>query len=454
MRFALLCVALVYVDARRKTKRAVFQRQPEEWETDAPKGEKSDWWKKLKDIPGYAEEDMDSNERAAAETWRSFGRDSCDGKGPESEPQWLVQETFKTTMSCEICQLAVHWTHKVAEDATAAGENRPLPLEEMVHDALHPDQLCKSHMFYSFEESYDKETGKMLREPPKDGEEWMMYVEKANLENTTQEDMNKECERIAISHGDELGDLIMNGRVHEDDEPLPEAQVRHLFCFSKKRARRGRMCEKEQLWTPSQMPDLRLSKLNKAAEQNTYFGTKFLNELKGRPEVLQTESGVMYKVTNDGDGPAPLQDSIVYVRYEMKAIDCKTQRNDNPCIGGTRIDLGSFMGGQLQDLMEGFREVLPLINQGGAVEVYLPYEKGYGSKAKQYGMSGPGDHGKIKKVGRGMVTVWNLHLSTVMAPPELEEDASSDATEEEMKEKVDADADPENRINPGNFAEM
>jgi hypothetical protein len=184
----------------------------------------------------------------------------------------------------------------------------------------------------------------------------------------------------------------------------------------------------------------------KAVNQNTYFGTNFLNELSTRPEVEKTESGLMYKVTSEGDGLPPYKDSLVYVRYEMKAIDCQTQRNDRPCVGCTVIDIGSFMGAQLMHLMEGFQEVLPMIGQGGSVEVYLPYEKGYGSKARVYGMSGAGENGKIKKVGKGMVTIWSLHLTSVLAPPEEPE-----ATEEKPAE---TDADNENRINPGQFAEM
>ncbi len=91
------------------------------------------------------------------------------------------------------------------------------------------------------------------------------------------------------------------------------------------------------------------------------------NTLNG---FTKTTSGVYYKISNPGSGNSITVDSIITVEYTRKLLDgvvYETTTSANPLIQ------------PLSGLIPAWREVVPLIKQGGSVRLITPYRQAYGN---------------------------------------------------------------------------
>ncbi|CAN5488509.1 FKBP-type peptidyl-prolyl cis-trans isomerase [soil metagenome] len=101
----------------------------------------------------------------------------------------------------------------------------------------------------------------------------------------------------------------------------------------------------------------------------------FLKENAEEEGVEVTESGLQYKVLEEGDGDTPDPDSVVNVEYTGTFIygeTFDTSRNtDNPA---------TFNAGEV---IAGFSEGLQLMQEGARYELYLPASLAYGTNPPQ-----------------------------------------------------------------------
>lgn len=112
----------------------------------------------------------------------------------------------------------------------------------------------------------------------------------------------------------------------------------------------------------------------KVAAENAEAGKKFLAEIKAKPGVTATESGLMYEVIKAGEGKKYTGDGSdnpqFKVRYEGRFIDGKKFDGDlqgQPATFGLKV-------------IPGFREALQLMPTGSLWRIYVPAELGYGDK--------------------------------------------------------------------------
>jgi len=112
-----------------------------------------------------------------------------------------------------------------------------------------------------------------------------------------------------------------------------------------------------------------------ACKEDNYADWKILNENKYAAEVVakadytQTESGLCYKIIHKGEIlKRPNKNSYVVVEYEGKLATGKV------------FDSGTYEG-YLSNTVTGWQEALTLINVGGSMAFFLPYDLGYGSTA-------------------------------------------------------------------------
>jgi FKBP-type peptidyl-prolyl cis-trans isomerase len=102
----------------------------------------------------------------------------------------------------------------------------------------------------------------------------------------------------------------------------------------------------------------------------------FLDAYAKKDGVTKRPSGLMYRVIKAGpDGGAqPKPDSEVTINYKGAFID------------GTEFDSSAANGGPvtfpLPQLIPGWVEALPLMKEGDAWEVVVPYQLGYGEKGR------------------------------------------------------------------------
>ena len=112
---------------------------------------------------------------------------------------------------------------------------------------------------------------------------------------------------------------------------------------------------------------------NKIAEMNRAKGAAFLADNKKQDGVIETASGLQYKITAAGDGVKPTAEDMVTVHYRGTTID------------GAEFD-SSFARGMpatfaLQSVIGGWTEGLQLIGQGGKATLYIPADLAYGDRS-------------------------------------------------------------------------
>ena len=101
-------------------------------------------------------------------------------------------------------------------------------------------------------------------------------------------------------------------------------------------------------------------------------GQEYLLENKKRPGVIETASGLQYKVIEAGKGPKPSANSRVSVYYTLRDISeriIETNANE--------VEPISFA---LSQVIPGWTEGLQLMQVGGKYRLFVPYELGYGAQ--------------------------------------------------------------------------
>jgi FKBP-type peptidyl-prolyl cis-trans isomerase len=116
-------------------------------------------------------------------------------------------------------------------------------------------------------------------------------------------------------------------------------------------------------------------KLAVIAAPNKEAGQKFLIENKKQPGVLETPSGLQYKVIKVGKGKTPTETDKVTVNYEGKLLD--------GTIFDSSFDRNKSETFSLNNLIKGWTEGLRLMKEGGSYELYVNSDLAYGDQGNQ-----------------------------------------------------------------------
>ena len=123
-------------------------------------------------------------------------------------------------------------------------------------------------------------------------------------------------------------------------------------------------------------------KVKNLEEQKT-----FLAENRSKEGVMETASGLQYKVLEEGTGDSPTPENTVVVQYEGTLID-------GTRFDGTYDELGNpgepaefVLGG----VIPGWTEGLQLMKEGAVYMFYIPSELAYGENPRPGGAIQPND---------------------------------------------------------------
>jgi len=110
-----------------------------------------------------------------------------------------------------------------------------------------------------------------------------------------------------------------------------------------------------------------------AIAANRKAGNIFLAENKKKKGVIESPTGLQYKVIKEGEGSKPAAGSNVTVHYEGKLVD------------GTVFD-SSHERGQpatlsLGQVIKGWQEAVPMMKTGSKWQIYVPSELAYGDRS-------------------------------------------------------------------------
>ena len=105
---------------------------------------------------------------------------------------------------------------------------------------------------------------------------------------------------------------------------------------------------------------------------NKEKGEKFLAANRRKAGVVETESGLQYKIIEPGNDVKPSPEDTVWVRYKGTHLD------------GTVFDQSAEDGDAvrftLKGVIAGWTEGLQLIGEGGHIELYVPADLAYGER--------------------------------------------------------------------------
>lgn len=117
------------------------------------------------------------------------------------------------------------------------------------------------------------------------------------------------------------------------------------------------------------------------AKKNQEAGEKFLAENKDKEGVQTLDSGLQYKVLEEGDGTSPSLNDTVVVNYKGTLLD------------GTEFDSNEEVEIPLIEgrLIKGWIEGIPLMETGATYKFWIPGDLAYGANPRPGGPIGPNE---------------------------------------------------------------
>ena len=118
----------------------------------------------------------------------------------------------------------------------------------------------------------------------------------------------------------------------------------------------------------------RLAAYRELADKNKNKSEKFLQENRAKDGIVALPSGVQYRVIESGSGEKPALDDTVTVHYRGITMD------------DVEFD-SSFARGkpetfQVDQVLKGWQEVLPLMKEGATWQIFVPPEMAFGLRGQ------------------------------------------------------------------------
>jgi len=186
-----------------------------------------------------------------------------------------------------------------------------------------------------------------------------------------------------VLEGQEVVDQIEENDTIQTVEIIRKGLKYSLFYNPSRRFRkayesRAKVVEKQRLKEEKRKAQDKVRLIEAKEQSPEDYKTYFFDLIKEMdPDVLQTESGLVYKVTSEGGGKMAKPGDKVSVHYVGKRLY------------GDKFDASRDRGKplefkyQVQRLIKGFDEGVGLVGEGGEITVYIPYYLGYGKRGKR-----------------------------------------------------------------------
>jgi FKBP-type peptidyl-prolyl cis-trans isomerase len=126
----------------------------------------------------------------------------------------------------------------------------------------------------------------------------------------------------------------------------------------------------------------RQARQQEAASGNIEEGTAFLEENAQNDDVMVTESGLQYRVIEEGSGDSPTAEDEVEVHYRGTLISGEEFDSSY-----SRDETASF---PLNRVIPGWTEGLQLMSEGATYEFYVPADLAYGNNPPPGSIIEPG----------------------------------------------------------------
>ncbi len=138
-----------------------------------------------------------------------------------------------------------------------------------------------------------------------------------------------------------------------------------------------------------------------SASANIEEGEAFLAENAERDDVMVTESGLQYRIIEEGDGESPTVESTVRVHYEGKLISGE--------VFDSSRERGEPVEFPLQGVIAGWTEGVQLMNEGATYEFFIP---AFGTDGQQLGYGNNPPQGS--PIPPGAVLIFEVELIEIL----------------------------------------
>ena len=126
----------------------------------------------------------------------------------------------------------------------------------------------------------------------------------------------------------------------------------------------------------------RLQQQEEEATEHIERGQAFLEENIQNPDVYETESGLQYRILEEGDGESPEADDVVRVHYEGKLLSDE--------VFDSSYERGQPATFPLNRVISGWTEGLQLMEEGAKYRFFIPSDLAYGNNPPQGSPIPPG----------------------------------------------------------------
>ena len=110
-----------------------------------------------------------------------------------------------------------------------------------------------------------------------------------------------------------------------------------------------------------------------AVKKASVSGVTFIDKYKiENPDAIETESGLLYRIIQEGFGEVPLLEDKVIVHYTGKLVD--------GTVFDSSINKGETAAFKVSGLIKGWQEALLIMPVGSKWELVVPSILGYGEK--------------------------------------------------------------------------
>lgn len=139
-------------------------------------------------------------------------------------------------------------------------------------------------------------------------------------------------------------------------------------------------------------------------QKNRKAAEEFLKANKTKDGVVETKSGLQYKVIKKGEGKKPLPTDTVKVQYKGTLLDGKefdsSYKRNEPAVF------------QVNQVIAGWQEALPLMPVGSTFELFIPPDLAYG------------DRGAPPVIEPGSMLIFQVELLGIETPAEKKAEAA------------------------------
>jgi FKBP-type peptidyl-prolyl cis-trans isomerase FklB len=179
-------------------------------------------------------------------------------------------------------------------------------------------------------------------------------------------ELKTQLDTVSYALGMAIGNTIKTGGLSDINQDL----------FSK--ALKQSLTEGEETWIKKDTVEMIITNYLKKVEgqkgtKNLAEAKKFLEENKKKPGVIETASGLQYKIIKEGTGPKPLISDKVTVHYHGTLTNGK--------VFDSSVDRGEPIQLEVGRVIKGWTEALQMMPTGSKWVLYIHPDLGYGNRS-------------------------------------------------------------------------